>query len=266
MNGTLQLSLSQVEPEAELHEGRDIHTFATDWHFHDTWQLVIATKGGRRYQFRDSTFTAKPGELLIIPPRLVHRASCVEDGRTSVKIVFIPKARLGLGPLSAPIALSDTKAVDACLSAYEVLFFENDRQHKDATLSRLQETLTATLLQKPEHKFAFHPHVAKAESQILQRMDEIPSLDTLSSTVGLSRFHLAHTFSKHVGLSPLAFHSRLRLMQARQLLAQGCSLIDTATQLSFADQSHFGRHFKRVYGMTPGQYQQSVTAQRAILY
>jgi AraC-like DNA-binding protein len=30
--------------------------------------------------------------------------------------------------------------------------------------------------------------------------------------------------------------------------------------LRYSDQSHFGRHFKRVYGMTPGEYQGSAAA------
>jgi AraC-like DNA-binding protein len=32
----------------------------------------------------------------------------------------------------------------------------------------------------------------------------------------------------------------------------------TDAYLNFSDQSHFGRHFRRVYGMTPGAYQQNV--------
>jgi AraC-like DNA-binding protein len=47
-------------------------------------------------------------------------------------------------------------------------------------------------------------------------------------------------------------------MRARQLIAQGWSLAETAAYLKFSDQSHFGRHFKRVYDMTPGEYQQNV--------
>ncbi|MBL4831414.1 MAG: helix-turn-helix domain-containing protein [Aliivibrio sp.] len=41
----------------------------------------------------------------------------------------------------------------------------------------------------------------------------------------------------------------------RQLLQHGTSLVETASQLGFADQSHFQRHFKRRLAITPKQYQ-----------
>ncbi len=127
-------------------------------------------------------------------------------------------------------------------------------------LRRLQEILVESISGGGSGSSALPPLVLQIESYMLEHLDQVPSLDLLSSLVGLSRYHFAHTFSKHVGLSPLAFHSRARLMQARQLIAQGWSLAETSAHLKFSDQSHFGRHFRSVYGMTPGEYQQNVTA------
>jgi AraC-like DNA-binding protein len=280
MRGTLQLSLSQIVAEAELYEGENIHTFATDWHFHEGWQVVIPTKGGRRYQFRDGTVTARPGQLLILPPRLVHKARCVEKGRTSFKIFILPKAEVETGSLSRAVTISAPKAVEVCLSVFRTLADGSDGEQRKAAFAHFRRILSQILSKREGRYPALPPGVVLAAARIMSwtnmswnggwtnggRMDEVPSLDLLSSSVGLSRYHLAHTFSKHVGLSPLAFYSRIRLMQARLLLAQGWSLADTSAQLKFADQSHFGRHFKRIYGMTPGEYQQSVTAQKALLY
>ena len=49
---------------------------------------------------------------------------------------------------------------------------------------------------------------------------------------------------------------RLRLEQARRSLARDpdCTLADAALQAGFADQSHFTRHFRRLFGVTPGAY------------
>ena len=105
------------------------------------------------------------------------------------------------------------------------------------------------------------PQVRTIEEYVLTHLNELPSLPYLSSLVGMNQCYVSHMFSKHVGLSPLAFHTRARLIRARSLIAQGWTLSETSAYLNFSDQSHFGRHFKHVYDMTPGEYQNSVTAE-----
>jgi AraC-like DNA-binding protein len=220
MRGTLRFSLSQIVSGAELYDGDNIKTFATDWHFHEGWQVVALTKGERRYQFRTGTVTAQPGQLVLVPPRLVHKARCIERGRTSFKIITFPKACFEMGSLSKAIALSAPRLVDVFVSVFGRLASGNDPEQKGVILTRLQAILAEGTSAGDRHYPTLPPRVVQTESHIVKRLDQVPSLDLLSSLVGLSRYHLAHTFSKHVGLSPLAFHSRVRLMQARLLIGR----------------------------------------------
>ena len=80
------------------------------------------------------------------------------------------------------------------------------------------------------------------------------SLEALAAVAGLSRFHFCRVFRKEVGVSSSAYQTQLRLAQAKKLLVQGCSLTQVATATGFYDQSHFGWHFKRQVGVTPGAY------------
>jgi AraC-like DNA-binding protein len=48
--------------------------------------------------------------------------------------------------------------------------------------------------------------------------------------------------------------THVRVKQAKVLLASGVSIAETALAVGFADQSHLTRCFKRVMGITPGQY------------
>ncbi|MGD1853164.1 MAG: helix-turn-helix domain-containing protein [Leptolyngbyaceae cyanobacterium] len=80
------------------------------------------------------------------------------------------------------------------------------------------------------------------------------SLQELAAIADLSRFHFCRVFGKTVGLSPSVYQTQLRVAQARKLLAQGLPIAIVATMTGFYDQSHFGWHFKRQVGATPGNY------------
>ena len=79
-------------------------------------------------------------------------------------------------------------------------------------------------------------------------------LETLAQKVGLSRFQALRAFKRRYGLPPHAYQLAVRLGQARRLLSEGSLPADVALRCGFADQSHFNRHFKRGYGVTPLHY------------
>jgi AraC-like DNA-binding protein len=47
---------------------------------------------------------------------------------------------------------------------------------------------------------------------------------------------------------------QMRVFRAKQLLAAGVPIAQAAFDTGFTDQSHLNRHFKRLVGITPGQY------------
>lgn len=61
-------------------------------------------------------------------------------------------------------------------------------------------------------------------------------------------------FTRDVGMSPHAYRIVDRLNAARRQLRAGAGIAETAVDFGFADQSHFGRHFFRVFGITPSAY------------
>lgn len=79
-------------------------------------------------------------------------------------------------------------------------------------------------------------------------------LETLAKEVGLSRFQALRAFKRRYGLPPHAYQLCVRLGKARSLLTEGAAPVDVAMSCGFVDQSHFNRHFKRTFGVTPAQY------------
>jgi len=90
--------------------------------------------------------------------------------------------------------------------------------------------------------------------------DEPVPVAALARLSGLTEWHLIRAFHQEFGLPPHAYHLRLRLAAAAELLAGGLSVSTAAYECGFADQSHLSRKFKEVYGLTPAAWATSVAA------
>ncbi|HEX2779339.1 MAG TPA: AraC family transcriptional regulator [Gemmatimonadaceae bacterium] len=83
---------------------------------------------------------------------------------------------------------------------------------------------------------------------------------------GLSEYHLIRAFHHVFGLPPHAYHLRLRLALACDLLERGLSVSAVAYESGFADQSHLSRKFKAVYGLTPASWAEAAgTRERKVV-
>ena len=76
----------------------------------------------------------------------------------------------------------------------------------------------------------------------------------LAAAAGLSPYYFIRVFRQAVGLTPHAYLVQLRVETAKRLLDRGQPVVEAALAAGFADQSHLTRHFKRIVGVTPGQY------------
>ena len=92
-------------------------------------------------------------------------------------------------------------------------------------------------------------------SYIDAHLGEPLSLETLAALSGLSLWRFATVFRENMGVSPYRYVDQQRVRHAQLLLRQGIPAARVATEAGFYDQSHLSRRFKRLCGMTPGQYQ-----------
>jgi AraC family transcriptional regulator len=85
------------------------------------------------------------------------------------------------------------------------------------------------------------------------------TLEQMAAAAHLSPCHFARRFKAATGLPPHQYVLARRVERAKQLLqADGdLSLAEIAAFAGFSDQSQFSHHFKRVVGVTPGQFRRS---------
>jgi len=91
------------------------------------------------------------------------------------------------------------------------------------------------------------------------RLDAGPTLDDIAAVARLSPYHFARQFKAATGLPPHQYVIARRVERAKQFLQGdgGRSLAEVAAQAGFSDQSQFSQHFKRLVGVTPGQFRMS---------
>ena len=81
------------------------------------------------------------------------------------------------------------------------------------------------------------------------------SLDDLARVAGVSRFHFARQFRASTGESPMGYLLRLRIERGKSRLRErDVTVSRLATELGFADQSHFTRTFRRLVGTSPKRF------------
>jgi AraC-like DNA-binding protein len=99
---------------------------------------------------------------------------------------------------------------------------------------------------------------AKVLEQVRERLHERQgaslNLMQVAQEVGLSQFQLLRGFKRRYGAPPHSYEIYVRVQRAKQLLRRGSSIADAAAATDFVDQSHLTRHFRRIWGITPGAY------------
>ncbi|WP_286137958.1 AraC family transcriptional regulator [Polaromonas sp. C04] len=97
--------------------------------------------------------------------------------------------------------------------------------------------------------------LAAVLAHIAANLDEPLPLDDLAAISGLSVWRFATVFRERIGMAPHRYVSLQRVRYAQALLREGAALASAASESGFCDQSHLSRRFKRLCGITPGQYQ-----------
>jgi len=99
----------------------------------------------------------------------------------------------------------------------------------------------------------------QAKELLHQRFNEPLRLSEVARTVGVHPVHLAQTFHKSYRCTVGDYVRQLRIDYAcHELSTTEKSIVDIALEAGFCDQSHFSRTFKRLTGMAPSLYRESL--------
>lgn len=173
-------------------------------------------------------------------------------------------ALAGLPPLIA-LRIADLGAEPWLAATLKLLALEAglDGPGGSAILGRLIEVAVIQASRRLAATAAGNGFVAAladpALARALQAMHAAPEtpwrVGDLAARAGMSRARFADRFAALVGLPPIEYLTRWRLLKARALLADsGLGLDDIAERCGYASLPSFSRQFKARFGLGPGAF------------
>ena len=236
--------------------------------FHETYTFCACTQAAAGWRYRNKEFFLGDRSSMFMEPGETHCNTAVYKP-ADFKVLMIQPAlvtdaakELGLS-MTPHLHNPDSNDPQLFLTLYRFCA----AVETGASLLEQQTLFTACvriLLERSEQRppspggMNAHRAVARIKCYLQDRFAEPVSLDELVALTGLSRFHLVRTFAKQVGMAPHTYQIHVRIETARALLKAGVPPISVSTDVGFADQSHFTRHFKRYWGTTPSRYAASL--------
>lgn len=250
-------------PGLELLDGmfRD-HVFPC--HSHDGLMLSVIDAGAQRLVHGGASHVAGCGDIVAIPPGEVHSGRAAADQGWRYRVLTIPEPLLlsagrerVKGGFRSPVVIDD-RDFRGQLNAVHLAFTgASNTLERECRLLDALETFFSRYASPGTQEVRVgreEAAVARAVEFLSAHTDRAVTLAELAAGANLDAFRLTRAFTRLLGMPPHAYHLQRRLRVAQGRLASGDAVLEVAHAAGFADQAHFTRRFKRLTGVTPGQY------------
>ena len=244
-------------------------------HWHEEAELTLITKGSCIYQIDLIDYEVNEGDLLFIPPLLLHSIRHNETADFCSETYVFHVNFLGgnttdicstryLTPiinheLSVPYHIPSAHPVypslRECFTKITSLYTEQLFGYEIALKSFLLQALFL-LLQYSNPESATVSASSDKLKNVLDYIDlhyaETLSISELAELCYFSEYHFMRFFKKHMNMTCIQYINNVRLEKAVELFEHGeNSILEVSLSVGFHNLSYFHRAFKAKYHMTP---------------
>ena len=268
---------TQIRHNAQLDVGL-LHAFYVQHsyprHSHDYYVICLIEHGRQSFTHKGTKHITPPGGVILINPGAAHTGEAADEHGFEMRSLYPTTAHMEMVvfeltgrqqgyPFFKDVRIDDQETAQSILHLHKVIAHEESVLEYEAhflwTLARLVRRYTEksfTDKQPGKEKKA----VEQARHYIEEYFAKGISLDELAQHVALSPYYFLRVFRAEVGMPPYTYLESVRIRHAQRLIESGLPLAQVAVEVGFSSQSHLTRCFKKIIGVTPGQYAQQTKA------
>ena len=228
--------------------------------------LIYCVEGNGEIRLNETTHLISPDHFFIIPAGMSHAYHSDEQNPWSIYWIHFFGLKSGNYSRFAgqPLAIErgKTSRISDRVDLFSEIFRNLDRGFSVETLEYVNLCLPH-LLASFTHLSQFRlikesgekDPVAQSINFMLEQLTKKLKLEEIASETGLSASHFSRLFAYRTGHSPIDYFIQLKIQRACRLLDNsGWMIADVSREMGFDDQFYFSRVFRKVMGMSPGEY------------
>ena len=233
-------------------------------HFHDHYVIGLINEGNRTLTYGEKKYYIKSDDMILFNPYDNHDCRNEDNSLLKYIAVNIPKQSMeyltyiikdkNTLKFKYPI-IKDMGLAKQFIKVHDMIMEnENEMEREELFILFMDELIDKYSKYKSLEITNENIKIQTIENYIKENYDKIISLDILSEISGLNKYSVIRSFTKIKGITPYRYIETIRINKSKELLKFNNDIVEVALKLGFTDQSHFTKTFKKLTGLTPGEY------------
>lgn len=253
--------------------------FENDWHstahFHPFTEIFYITSGSGTFLLDDKIVKVSAGDLILINPNCLHTEKSACDGLPLEYIVLGIDAPVNFFKNRSSICLDNS-----CFQLFSIVKLgqktnilnylnllleeaEIKDEHFDTACQNILSLIILLVVRNSDVNIntkntinnKLNLECMKIKNYIDSHYADNITLDYLANLAHINKYHLVHSFSKQLGVSPINYLISKRIEESKSLLkTTNYSVRDIASIVGFSNSSYFSQIFKKTTGYSPLKY------------
>lgn len=249
-------------------------------HWHSELEISLVTMGQGEFVFDDERHLLKQGDIIILPPDILHGVNPVRNHKGFYKTIVFHHRMLGTGSSDrsalecimpiingqkkiCPVITGMHAGYPEILSCVEQIMMAAKMDSAQYDLLLKSELLKLfwlldrdeTLVVSENKDSGYSALIRPAIDYMNERLAEDITVKMLADYLNISKSHFMFCFKKSTGVGAIEYLNQCRIRRACLLLSKTRKPVsDIACACGYGNISNFNRQFKKNVGRTPKEY------------